>query len=327
MFERAAADRAREAGFRHDHARARPARCGALGGEDGDERRGTLLQRFAGLARSSQPSRALSSSIAARMRSGVAGASSFGSPLPGAAAATAWVRAEKTEMASISGGSPTALERWIGGLGIASALPDRDLHARRAIVGGRDLVGGRRVGEQAAARVVDQFLRRQPAHALDEAALDLPQVDRRIERVADVVEDVDRDDLVLAGERVDHDLAERRAISEIEERAAAMAGPVIADVRSRVIAGRGERDAGEMGAAAELGEGPACRIRLGRRECVEALADRFGGILRGHAVQVGARRGGRRGGIGDLVGARRPRLPPPRPGMAKTSATTWATLM
>ena len=50
MFERAAADRAREAGLGHDHARARPARRGALGGEDGDERRGALKQRFAGLA-------------------------------------------------------------------------------------------------------------------------------------------------------------------------------------------------------------------------------------------------------------------------------------
>ena len=50
VLERAAADRAGEAGLGHDHARARPARGGALGGEDGDERRGTLLQRLAGVA-------------------------------------------------------------------------------------------------------------------------------------------------------------------------------------------------------------------------------------------------------------------------------------
>ena len=79
------------------------------------------------------------------------------------------------------------------------------------------------MGEQAAAVVEHQLLGGQPAHALDEAALDLAEVDRRIERAADVVEDIDRDHAMLAGERVDHDLAQRRAISEIEEGPAAMA--------------------------------------------------------------------------------------------------------
>ena len=58
-------------------------------------------------------SRRLSAVMAAaalRMASGVAGASSCGQR-PALRLATASVIAEKTEMASISGGSPTALER------------------------------------------------------------------------------------------------------------------------------------------------------------------------------------------------------------------------
>ena len=55
----------------------------------------------------------------------------------------------------------------------------------------RDLVGARRVREEPALARPTQLLAREPAHALHEAALDLAAVDARVQRVADVVEDVD----------------------------------------------------------------------------------------------------------------------------------------
>ena len=65
----------------------------------------------------------------------------------------------------------------------------------------------------------DEFFHRQPAHALDERALDLADVDGRVERAADVVQHVGAQQLPLAGQRVDDDLAHRRAVGEVEERA------------------------------------------------------------------------------------------------------------
>ena len=49
VLERAAADRAFKPCLRHNHARARAARGGAFGGEDGDERCRTLRERLASL--------------------------------------------------------------------------------------------------------------------------------------------------------------------------------------------------------------------------------------------------------------------------------------
>ena len=68
--------------------------------------------------------------------------------------------------------------------------------------------------------VVDEFLGGQPAHALDEGAFDLADIDRRIDGAPDVVEDIDAADAHLAGEDIDHDLAAGRAVGEIEERPA-----------------------------------------------------------------------------------------------------------
>ena len=60
-------------------------------------------------------------------------------------------------------------------------------------IGGTSVDGGnfvrrRGVGEQFAALVVNQALAGHPAHALDEAADDLPQVDARVDRAADIHE-------------------------------------------------------------------------------------------------------------------------------------------
>ena len=106
-----------------------------------------------------------------------------------------------------------------------TVLPEAHVEDRRAVVGGRDLVGARRVREEQPAGAAvfgcqTSSSRRQPAHALDEAALDLADVDRRVERLADVVQQVGAQQPPLAGERVDDDLAHRGAVGEVEERVA-----------------------------------------------------------------------------------------------------------
>jgi hypothetical protein len=53
---------------------------------------------------------------------------------------------------------------------------------------------------------------------LQEAALDLAAVDRRVQRAPDVMQDVDGQEPVLAGQRVDRDLGARGAVGIIEER-------------------------------------------------------------------------------------------------------------
>jgi hypothetical protein len=59
--------------------------------------------------------------------------------------------------------------------------------------------------------VPPQLLGGEPAHALDERALDLPDVDGRVERAADILEHVGAIHLVLTGQRVDGGLRAGRA--------------------------------------------------------------------------------------------------------------------
>ena len=47
------------------------------------------------------------------------------------------------------------------------------------------------MGAEPAALVENQFLGGEPAHALDEAALDLADIDRRVQGPADIMQDVD----------------------------------------------------------------------------------------------------------------------------------------
>ena len=153
---------------------------------------------------------------------------------------------EKTEIASISGGSPTALERKIVGsrFSFANRLMPEIL---RPVAAGGNLVGAGGMGAQAPLRIPDQLLAGQPAHALDEAALDLAEVDGRIQRLADVMQDVDARHLVFAGQRVDHHLAHRRAIGEVVEGMARGGAAVVVDLRRRVVARRRERDPRQIG--------------------------------------------------------------------------------
>ena len=116
-FELAAADGAAKLSGRDDHACAGFTRRRPLDAGDGHQNAGIarakLVCKIVEPVRHqpASPARLRTSSTAIKRCSGVAGASSFGNTLWPPAAATASVSAENTEMASIKGGSPIALER------------------------------------------------------------------------------------------------------------------------------------------------------------------------------------------------------------------------
>ena|SRR5437868_7893518 len=107
-FERAAADRAVKAARREHQPGARLARRGAFDAEHRHHGAGlTGFERFRYVSPDLHADIALTAFMIA---SGVAGASRGGG-VPGLRAASASVIAEKTDSASIKGGSPTAFER------------------------------------------------------------------------------------------------------------------------------------------------------------------------------------------------------------------------
>ena len=108
--------------------------------------------------------------------------------------------------------------------------------------------------------VPDDLFHRQPAHALDEAAFDLPAVDRRVERAADVVQEIGAQEPRFSGERVDRHLRHRGAVGEVVERLALEGSAVEVDLGRAEIAGRRERYARLIGLAHELPELKALRV-------------------------------------------------------------------
>ena len=60
--------------------------------------------------------------------------------------------------------------------------------------------------------VPPELLRRQPARTLDEAALDLAEIDGRVQRLAAVMQDIHPEGAVLTGQRVHDDLGNGRAV-------------------------------------------------------------------------------------------------------------------
>src|ERR1700745_4113675 len=95
----------------------------------------------------------------------------------------------------------------------------------------RDLVRRRRMRAKLAALVPPELLHREPAHTLQETALELTAIERGIEGSSDVVQHTEREHAVLAGQRVDHHLGHRRTIGELEERTAGEGLAVVVDLR------------------------------------------------------------------------------------------------
>src|SRR5699024_11074074 len=86
---------------------------------------------------------------------------------------------------------------------------------------GRNLVGRRRVGHDPAAVGPPQLFGGQPADTLNETAFDLTHVDRRTQRAADVVDDVDGGHFVFAGQRIDQHFRAGDTVGEVLKRPAA----------------------------------------------------------------------------------------------------------
>ena len=74
------------------------------------------------------------------------------------------------------------------------------------------------MGAQAAIAIPPQLLGREPSHALHEGPFDLPEIDRRVERAAAILKQLNPQHAVLAGQGIDRDFRGRCAIHEIEER-------------------------------------------------------------------------------------------------------------
>ena len=204
-------------------------------------------------------------------------------------------------------------------------LEERDAKVEGHVAQRGQLVGaGAAGGEPPGLLVPEQLLAGQPADTLDVAALDLALVDERGEGVADVVQHVGAEHGVLTGEALDLDLGDRASKGEVVEGLADAGLLVEVDVRRAVVAGREERHALQVRLFGDLREahgvgGAADRVDLAgleddvaRRDAEvdagdlrEALADRAAGLAHRLAVEVAARRRGRRAGVRDLVGPRR----------------------
>src|SRR5688500_20345384 len=89
---------------------------------------------------------------------------------------------------------------------------------------------------QLALRRPYELLGRHPAHALHEPAGDLAAIDPRVDRLADVHEQVHACDPHLAGEAIDQHFAARGTGGEIEERMTAAGFAVEVDAGRRVEA-------------------------------------------------------------------------------------------
>src|SRR3984893_8894267 len=139
-------------------------------------------------------------------------------------------------------------------LGVAAGFVDPCIELRRYVACHRNLVRGRRVRHQLALVVPPQLFRREPTRPLDEATLDLAHVDRRVQRLPNVVQNVDAQQPVFAGQRVHDYFGYRGAVAIIIERSAAPGFAVIADLGCAVKAGGRQRDAREVGELDELVE-------------------------------------------------------------------------
>ena len=115
--------------------------------------------------------------MAQNTASGVAGEASSTMP-PWPNAATAARNASRTLMASMSGGSPTALLPWITPGSRARVSRATSKH-RGAFASVGSLYVEAPLVDELGTRVPHQLLGREPADALNEAAFDLTAVDQR----------------------------------------------------------------------------------------------------------------------------------------------------
>mmetsp|Transcript_1967 Transcript_1967/g.5966 ORF Transcript_1967/g.5966 Transcript_1967/m.5966 type:complete len:293 (+) Transcript_1967:329-1207(+) len=133
------------------------------------------------------------------------------------------------------GGGPEEEGRLADGSGgvdgeRVGALGEDDAEVEGRVVRGRDLVGAGAFGEEGAGLDPgvglgvpdDEFLQGEEAVALGEGAFDLADVDRGVERAADVHDDVDAAELDVPREGVELNLGDADARGEVVEGLAAL---------------------------------------------------------------------------------------------------------
>ena len=108
---------------------------------------------------------------------------------------------------------------------------------------------------QAASGVPHQLLGGEPAHALHKAALNLANVDGRVDGAAHVVQDVHPQHPVLPGQGVDGDLGAGGAVGKVIKRSAGECGLVVVDFGGAVEAVAPELDAVGVGQAHHIVKG------------------------------------------------------------------------
>ena len=173
-------------------------------------------------------------------------------------------------------------------------------------------------GQLAALRVPHQLLGGEPAHALDKGAFYLADVQRRVQRLAGVVQDVGAQQLPFAGQGIHHHLGHGSPIGEVKEGPALHGLAVPAQARGGVEAVRPELHPLHIGLRHQGGEIQRLAVHphrvvgehhLPRHAAMQAggtggqpLADLAGGVLRGLAVQVCSGGCGSGRGVGHLLG-------------------------
>ena len=154
--------------------------------------------------------------------------------------------------------------------GVAGGIEEGDVELRRHIGHMGDLVRRRRMGEQLSRAGVTERFGGDPAHALHETTRHLPQIDRRIDRSAQIHEDVGARHLHVARVAVDEHFGHGTAAGVIAERVPLAGLPVEVDIRRREEAPFAEIDALFMSQPHEFLEAEA-DIRIAGIKDISAL--------------------------------------------------------
>src|SRR5215475_11002256 len=103
------------------------------------------------------------------------------------------------------------------------------------------------MGEETALVVPLQLLGGEPAHALNEATLNLAAIDGFVDGIADIMKDVHPQETMHPGEPIDFDLSNSRPIGEIMKWMTPAGVTVPVNARGAVEASRREAGAFEVG--------------------------------------------------------------------------------
>src|SRR5215471_5964582 len=112
---------------------------------------------------------------------------------------------------------------------------------RRQVAAAGNFVGRWAVSAQPTFAIPPQLFGGEPAHSLDECALDLAEVDRRIERATAILDELGTQHARFAGQRIDRNLGGGRAVDEVIERPPGIGGKIPVNLRRAVEARRRQR--------------------------------------------------------------------------------------